>query len=223
MKPCIHSKRRSSIRWSERLAFTSYSIADLLRFLWFITVSEHLSFAVPPPSHCRKSLTPFCPALNTCRSIWSSLLVRWDVSSCGAFCEESIIFLKRFTNVCKTSRKIYKFVIWLNQENFYILNCPMKSKGVTAQMKALNEYFVMVVRCSCLLQNRVHVFANSTFNLDSRLLAALLFLLRSCTEHRSASHMGNGKRRDSARSLIGQRNVAVKWSRIPIIFRVVIH
>ena len=122
---------------SERLAFTSYSIADLLRFLWFITVSEHLSFAVPPPSHCRKSLTPFCPALNTCRSIWSSLLVRWDVSSCGAFCEESIIFLKRFTNVCKTSRKIYKFVIWLNQENFYILNCPMKSKGVTAQMKAL--------------------------------------------------------------------------------------
>ena len=40
----------------------------------------------------------------------------------------------------------------------------MKSKGVTTQMKALGEYFLMVV--FMLLLNRVHVFTISTFNLD---------------------------------------------------------
>ena len=40
----------------------------------------------------------------------------------------------------------------------------MKSKGVTTQMKALNEYFLIVV--FALLLNRVHVFANFMFNLD---------------------------------------------------------
>ena len=34
----------------------------------------------------------------------------------------------------------------------------MKPKGVTTQMKALDEYFLMVV--FTLLLNRVHVFAN---------------------------------------------------------------
>ena len=34
----------------------------------------------------------------------------------------------------------------------------MKSKGVTTQMKALDEYFLMVVLT--LLLNRVHVFVN---------------------------------------------------------------
>ena len=34
--------------------------------------------------------------------------------------------------------------IWLNQENFSILKCPTKPKGVTNQMKALDEYFLMV-------------------------------------------------------------------------------
>ena len=41
----------------------------------------------------------------------------------------------------------------------------MKPKGVTTQMKALDEYFLMVV--FTLLQNRVHVFAIFEFNLDS--------------------------------------------------------
>ena len=40
----------------------------------------------------------------------------------------------------------------------------MKPKGVTTQMKALDEYFLMVV--FTLLLNRVHVFANFMFNLD---------------------------------------------------------
>ena len=40
----------------------------------------------------------------------------------------------------------------------------MKRKGVTTQMKALNEYFLMAVYI--LLLNRVHVFAYFLFNLD---------------------------------------------------------
>ena len=46
-----------------------------------------------------------------------------------------------------------------------MLNCPTKPKGVTTQMKALDEYFLMVVLT--LLLNRVHVFANFIrFNLN---------------------------------------------------------
>ena len=44
------------------------------------------------------------------------------------------------------------------------LICPMKPKGVTTQMKALDEYFWMVV--FTLLLNRVHDFANSVFHLN---------------------------------------------------------
>ena len=40
----------------------------------------------------------------------------------------------------------------------------MKPKGVTTQMKALHEYFLVVV--FTLLLNRLHVFANFIFNLD---------------------------------------------------------
>ena len=40
----------------------------------------------------------------------------------------------------------------------------MEPKGVTTQMKALDEYFLMVV--FPLLLNRVHVFAIFMFNLD---------------------------------------------------------
>ena len=50
-----------------------------------------------------------------------------------------------------------------NQE---ILNRPTKSKGVTTQIKALNEHFVMVV--FTLLLNTVHVFANFMINLDRK-------------------------------------------------------
>ena len=47
--------------------------------------------------------------------------------------------------------------IRLNQEK--ILNCPTKStEGVTTQMKALDEHFLMVVLT--LLLNEVHVFFN---------------------------------------------------------------
>ena len=42
----------------------------------------------------------------------------------------------------------------------------MKPKGVTAQMKALNESFLMEV--FTLLQNRVHVFANFMFILTEK-------------------------------------------------------
>ena len=35
-------------------------------------------------------------------------------------------------------------LIWLNQENFLILS-PTKPKGVTIQLKALDEYFLIVV------------------------------------------------------------------------------
>ena len=42
----------------------------------------------------------------------------------------------------------------------------MKPKGVTAQMKALNESFLMEV--FTLLQNRVHVFANVMFILTEK-------------------------------------------------------
>ena len=45
-----------------------------------------------------------------------------------------------------------------------MLNCPTKPKGVTTQMKALDEYFLMVVLT--LLLNRVHVFAVFMFYLD---------------------------------------------------------
>ena len=40
-------------------------------------------------------------------------------------------------------------------------NCPTKSNGVTAQTKALVEYFLMVV--VTLLLNTVHAFANFMF------------------------------------------------------------
>ena len=40
----------------------------------------------------------------------------------------------------------------------------MKPEGVTTQMKALDEYFLVVV--FTLLLNRVHVSANSVFNLN---------------------------------------------------------
>ena len=43
----------------------------------------------------------------------------------------------------------------------------MKPKGVTTQMKALDEYFLMVV--FTLLLNRVHVFANFMLNLDKEI------------------------------------------------------
>ena len=44
------------------------------------------------------------------------------------------------------------------------MNCLTKSKCVTTQMKALDEYFLMVV--FTLLLNEVHVFAIFMFNLD---------------------------------------------------------
>ena len=40
----------------------------------------------------------------------------------------------------------------------------MQFEGVTTQMKALNEYFLMVA--FALLLDRIHVFANFIFNLD---------------------------------------------------------
>ena len=43
----------------------------------------------------------------------------------------------------------------------------MKSKGVTTQMKALDEYFPIVV--FTLLLNRVHDFAMFTFTLDRKI------------------------------------------------------
>ena len=46
----------------------------------------------------------------------------------------------------------------------FILKCPRKPKDVTTQMKALNEYFLMVV--FTLLLNRVLVCANFMFNLS---------------------------------------------------------
>ena len=49
-----------------------------------------------------------------------------------------------------------KVNLTINQENVQILNRPTKSKGVTTQMKALDEYFLMVV--FTLLLDRVHVF-----------------------------------------------------------------
>ena len=45
----------------------------------------------------------------------------------------------------------------------------MKPKGVTTQMKALDEYFLMVV--FMLLLNRVHILANFMFNLDRETMA----------------------------------------------------
>ena len=45
----------------------------------------------------------------------------------------------------------------------------MKSKGVTTQMEALNEYFLMSV--FTLLLNGVHVFANFMFNLNREPMA----------------------------------------------------
>ena len=47
-----------------------------------------------------------------------------------------------------------------------MLNCPTKFKVVATEMKALNEYFVMVV--FTLLLNRLHIFSIFMFNLDSR-------------------------------------------------------
>ena len=48
--------------------------------------------------------------------------------------------------------------IWPKAEDFHILNCLEKSEGVTTQMKALNEFFLMVA--FTLFVNRVHVFTN---------------------------------------------------------------
>ena len=53
---------------------------------------------------------------------------------------------------------------WPNQENSYILNRPTKSKGVTTQIKALDECFLMVV--FTLLLNEFIIFGNFMFNLD---------------------------------------------------------
>ena len=62
-----------------------HSIMDLLRFLWFTTVSDVVNFDVLPASHWRNSETPFLPAENTCFSMWSSLLVNREASSFAAF------------------------------------------------------------------------------------------------------------------------------------------
>ena len=43
-------------------------------------------------------------------------------------------------------------------------NCPTKSKGVTTQMKALDEYFLVAV--FMLLLNRAPVFAKFMFHLN---------------------------------------------------------
>ena len=56
----------------------------------------------------------------------------------------------------------------------------MKSKGVTTQMKALNEHFLMVV--FTLLLNRVHVFANFI----QTNTAVKEFNIRSTKEHLSS-------------------------------------
>ena len=47
-----------------------------------------------------------------------------------------------------------------NHGNFQILNCPMKPKGVTTQMKALDVYILMVL--FVLLLKRVHNLTNET-------------------------------------------------------------
>ena len=49
----------------------------------------------------------------------------------------------------------------------------MKSKGVTIQMKALDEYFLMVV--FTLLLNRLHVFANFMFHLENKNMAVKIY------------------------------------------------
>lgn len=35
--------------------------------------------------------------------------------------------------------------IWSNEENFLTLSCPIKSKGLTIQIKALDEYLLIVM------------------------------------------------------------------------------
>ena len=82
---------------TSRLA--GHSIMDLLRFLWFTTVSDVVSFDVLPASHWRNSETPLRPAENTCFSMWSSLLVNREASSFAAFWDESMIFRNRLTKV----------------------------------------------------------------------------------------------------------------------------
>ena len=64
-----------------------------------------------------------------------------------------------YVNLSTLTFPLPKPQIRLNQENFQILNCPTKStEGVTTQMKALDEDFLMVVLT--LLLNGVHVFFN---------------------------------------------------------------
>ena len=60
----------------------------------------------------------------------------------------------------------------LNQENFYILIRLTKPKGVTTQIKALDEYFLMVVFTLSL--NRVHVFVNFMLRVNRELLQYLI-------------------------------------------------
>ena len=66
--------------------------------------------------------------------------------------------------------------------NFWILNCPTKSKGVTTQMNALDEYFPMVV--FTFLPNTVHVFALEWF------CFSLLFRMWLCSYNNFPSLSG---------------------------------
>ena len=59
------------------------------------------------------------------------------------------------------------FVLLLKRVHF-LVNETYICKGVTTQMKALDEYFLMVV--FTLLLNRLHVFVIFVLNLDSERL-----------------------------------------------------
>ena len=106
--------------------------------------------------------TPCCTLL--CLSTWRvHSLMKFLLSQ---FRFLSFLSLSLQTRMGKNNKK---------QQGFSILNCPMKSEGVTTQMKALHEYFLMVV--FTLFLNTVHVFANLCFIYLNRINMAVEGLL----------------------------------------------
>ena len=100
-----------------------------------------------------------CVHVCVCMYVCMYVCVCVCVCACVCVCMYVCMYVCVCVCVCIVCMCVCLCVCDLIQFNFY-----PKPKGVTTQMKAVDEYFLMVV--FTLLLNRVHVFGNFMFNLD---------------------------------------------------------
>ena len=101
----------------------------------------------------------------------------------GLFCQFPLLWELQYTRysnhtmhwcdhhvlwMCTWTVSLFTCLTNLTKPRKHTKSCPTESKGVTTQMKALDEYFVMVV--FKLLLNRVHIFANNFYKQTRHLM-----------------------------------------------------